>query len=40
MAFNSALPQTNAPIVSAELRGQFNGLKALMDALNRAWNIS
>ena len=33
MPFDPTLPQTTAPIVSAELRGQFNGLKALMDAL-------
>jgi hypothetical protein len=26
MAFDPSLPQTNAPIVSAELRSQFNGL--------------
>ena len=33
MAFDPALPQTNAPIVSAELRGQFTGLKDLVDQL-------
>ena len=33
MAFNPALPQTNAPIASAELRAQFTGLKDLIDAL-------
>ena len=33
MAFNPALPQTNAPIASAELRDQFNGLKTLIDEL-------
>jgi hypothetical protein len=27
MAFDPALPQTHAPIVSAELRGQFNERK-------------
>jgi len=26
MAFNPALPQTNTPMSSAEMRGQFNGL--------------
>jgi hypothetical protein len=32
MAFDPTLPATNSPIVSAELRNQFNGLKALVDA--------
>ena len=27
----ATLPQTDSPIVSAELRGQFNGLKDLID---------
>jgi hypothetical protein len=31
MAFNPALPQTNSPIVSAELPDQFNGLKDMID---------
>jgi hypothetical protein len=31
MAFNPTLPQTNAPISSAELREQFVGLKDLID---------
>ena len=34
MAFDPNLPATNAPIVSAELRNQFNGLKAIIDAGN------
>lgn len=32
MAFNPALPVNNALIVAEELRNQFNGLKALIDA--------
>ena len=32
MAFNPNLPATHAPIVSQELRDQFNALKALIDA--------
>jgi hypothetical protein len=31
MAFDSTLPQANSEIDSAELRGQFNGLKELID---------
>ncbi len=31
MAFNPALPQTSAPIASAELRDQLNGLKEFFD---------
>ena len=31
MAFNANLPQANSPISSAELRDQFNALKALID---------
>src|SRR5262245_61438669 len=31
MAFDPALPVTNSPILSAELRNQFNGLKDLID---------
>jgi hypothetical protein len=31
MAFNPNLPQANSPISSAELREQFNALKALID---------
>ncbi len=31
MAFDPALPQTNSPITSAELRNQFNGLKEQID---------
>ena len=33
MAFDSTILQINTPIVSAELRAQFNGLNALIDAL-------
>jgi hypothetical protein len=33
MAFNPNLPANNSPIASLELRNQFNGLKALIDAL-------
>jgi hypothetical protein len=33
MAFDPTKPAANSPIVSAELRDQFNGLKALIDAL-------
>jgi hypothetical protein len=40
MAFNATLPQTNAPIASAELRAQFNGLKTLIDALPTSANMS
>ena len=32
MPFDPTLPANNSPIVSAELRNQFNGLKTLMDA--------
>ena len=32
MAFDPAKPANGAPIVSAELRNQFAGLKALIDA--------
>ena len=32
MPFDPALPAQNAPVVSAELRDQFNGLKDLIDA--------
>ena len=32
MAFDPTKPATGAPIVSAELREQFNGLKAELDA--------
>jgi hypothetical protein len=32
MAFNPNLPAAHAPIVSQELRDQFNALKALIDA--------
>jgi hypothetical protein len=31
MAFDPALPQNNTPVASTELRGQFNGLKGLID---------
>ena len=31
--FDPALPRTHAPVVSAELRNQFNGLKSLIDAV-------
>lgn len=31
MPFDPSLPATNSPIASAELRSQFNGLKALVD---------
>ena len=40
MAFNATLPQTNAPIASAELRAQFTGLKDLIDALPTSANMS
>ena len=33
MAFNPTLPLDNSLLVSAEMRDQFNGLKALIDAL-------
>ena len=33
MAFDPNLPRANAPVVSAELRNQFNGLKTLIDAV-------
>ena len=33
MAFDPTLPVNNSPILSAELRNQFNGLKALIDGL-------
>jgi hypothetical protein len=32
MPFNSTLPVDHSPIVAAELRNQFNALKALIDA--------
>jgi len=32
MAYDPNLPATGSPIVSAELRGQFAGLKDLIDA--------
>jgi hypothetical protein len=32
MPFNPTLPANNSPIISAELRNQLNGLKALIDA--------
>src|SRR5262245_3671168 len=31
MAFNPLLPATNSPMLSAEMRNQFNGLKDLID---------
>jgi len=34
MAYDPNLPANNSPIVSAELRNQFTGLKAIMDAGN------
>ena len=33
MPFDSALPANHSPLNSAEMRGQLNGLKALIDAL-------
>ena len=33
MAFNPALPLTNSPQASAEMRAQFTGLKSLIDAV-------
>ncbi len=33
MPFNPNLPANNSPIISAELRNQFNGLKTLIDAV-------
>lgn len=38
MAFNPNLPANNSPIVSQELRDQFNGLKALIDGLQSQIN--
>ena len=35
MAFDPTLPQTNAPIVSAELRAQFNALQDQITALQQ-----
>ena len=32
MAFNPTLPVENTPLDAAEMRGQFNGLKAFIDA--------
>jgi hypothetical protein len=32
MAYDPNLPANHAPVVSAELRSQFAGLKALIDA--------
>jgi len=32
MAYDPSLPANNAPVVSAELRSQFAGLKELIDA--------
>src|SRR5262245_30850190 len=31
MPFNPSLPATNSPMLSAEMRNQFNGLKDLID---------
>jgi len=36
MAYDPNLPANNSPIVSAELRAQFAGLKALIDGLDAA----
>ena len=33
MAYDPTLPANNAPVVSAELRSQFAGLKDLIDAV-------
>ena len=33
MSYNPALPANNSPLVSAEMRGQFTGLKTLIDAV-------
>jgi hypothetical protein len=33
MSFNPNLPANNSPVVAAELRNQFNALKALNDAV-------
>ena len=38
MAFNSTLPVDHSPIVAAELRSQFNALKALIDAQQTRWD--
>ena len=35
MAFDATLPQTNAPIVSAELRAQFNALQDQITVLQQ-----
>ncbi len=32
MSFDPSLPADHSPLVSAEMRGQFNGLKTLIDA--------
>ena len=40
MAFNATLPQTNAPVASAELRAQFTGLKDLIDAVPTSPNMA
>ena len=33
MAYNANLPANNSPVSSSELRSQFTGLKALIDAV-------
>jgi hypothetical protein len=38
MAYNPSLPADHAEIVAAELRNQFAGLKALIDALQTQVN--
>jgi len=38
MPFDPNLPANHAPVVSAELRSQFNGLKALIDGLQAQVN--
>ncbi len=39
MPFNPALPQTNSPIASAELRSQFQGLQDNIDNLREHLNV-
>jgi hypothetical protein len=38
MAFDSNLPADHSPVVAAELRNQFNALKALMDVQQATTN--
>ncbi|MEN6533204.1 MAG: hypothetical protein ABFD89_06035 [Bryobacteraceae bacterium] len=38
MSFNPSLPQNNAPIVAAELRGQFQAIQDNIDAVREHLN--